>query len=307
MQLTNHLEAAQVLVGCAETDKSRLLERLVDALMQPRVTRLNPGLARDAVRDAIFRREAERPTVMGNGLAFPHARVKGFSGVGLSLAVLERPIAFGGEESDAASVVCMIVVPQEAPMVTLKVMARLAQFFASEPNRAALAAATRSEEVIALLASSDLSLDIPVVARDIMCPPGARVGLEMPLREVTRLMHAEGLEVVPVVRAGGELAGEITSDGLFQFGLPDFFLHLKSVSFISEFDPFEKYFEREALASAGQLMSEDLCRMPADSTLLEIVFALAVKRRSQVYVVDADNKWVGTIDRAAVLSNVLNW
>lgn len=307
MQLTNHLEAAQVIVGCVETDKRRLLESLIDVLMQPRVTRMNPGLTRENLCEAVFRREAERPTVIGNGLAFPHARIKGFSGIGMALAVMKRPIAFGGGDTDEVSVVCMIVVPQEAPMVTLKVMARLAQFFKNTSNRTALMEARRSEEVMALFTSSDLSLDIPVVAHDIMAQPGVRVAREMPLREVTRLMHAEGLDVVPVVGEGGELVGEVTSDGLFQFGLPEFFQHLKSVSFISEFDPFEKYFEREAHASAGQLMSEGLCRMSTESTLLEIVFALAVKQRTQVYVVDADNRWVGTIDRAAVLNNVLNW
>lgn len=307
MQLTNHLEAAQVLIGCDESDKGTLLERMVDALLQPRVVRLNPGLTRERVREAIFGREAERPTVMGHGLAFPHARIRGFCGIGMSLAVLKRPLRFGAAGDAAVSVVCMIVVPQEAPMVTLKVMSRIVQFFKDEANRKALMGADTREQVVGLLASGDLSLDIPVTARDVMSDPGVSVGAALPLRDVTRLMHAERLDVVPVVGEGGTLAGEITSDGLFQFGLPEFFQHLKSVSFISEFDPFEKYFEREAHSSAGQLMSADVCRMSPDATLLEIVFALAVKRRSQVYVVDAGGKWVGTIDRAAVLNNVLNW
>ena len=308
MQLTHHLEAAQIIVGCDETDKRRLLERMVDALLQPRVVRLNPSISRECVCNAIFGREAGRPTVMGQGLAFPHARIKGFNGIGMALAILRRPVDFGGGAAEGVSLVCMIVVPQEAPMVTLKVMSRVAQFFKSDANRAALLAAGRSEEVIALFASGDLSLDIPVTARDIMSPPGPRVRRETPLREVTSHMHAERLDAMPVVEdAGGGLVGEITSDGLFQFGLPEFFQHLKSVSFISEFDPFEKYFEREAHSVAGQLMSTELCRMPPEATLLEIVFALAVKRRAQVYVVDAGNTWVGTIDRASVLNNVLNW
>ena len=307
MQLTNHLETDQILVECGETDKQRLMERMVDVLAASRVHRLNPQISKASLSEAIFGREAERPTVMGNGLAFPHARVKGFNGIGMAMAVLKQPISFGGDSTQDVSVVCMIVVPQAAPMVTLKVMARVAQFLRNEKNRAALLAAKSSEEALALLASGDLSLDIPVTARDIMTPPGAYVAHEMPLREVTARMHAERLDLVAVVDAAGGLIGEITCDNLFQFGLPEFFQHLKSVSFISEFDPFEKYFEREAHSVAGQLMVTDLCRMPPEATLLEIVFALAVKRRTQVYVVDADNKWIGTVDRASVLNNVLNW
>ena len=307
MQLTNHLEAGQILVGCGETDKQRLLERMVDVMSASRVQRLNPQISAACVREAIFGREAERPTVMGDGLAFPHARIKGFKGIGMALAILRQPIRFGGGAEPDVKVVCMIVVPQEAPMVTLKVMARVAQFFRNAENRAELLAAPDSAAVLAVFARGDLSLDIPVTARDIMTPPGAQFFSGTPLREVTAQMHAKGLDVAAVVDAAGELVGEITCDGLFQFGLPEFFQHLKSVSFISEFDPFEKYFEQEAHSVAGQLMGTDLCRMPAEATLLEIVFALAVKRRTQVYVVDAGNKWIGTVDRASVLNNVLNW
>jgi len=307
MQLTNYLEAAQILVGCEETDKQLLLERMIDVLKASRVQRLNPQITAECLKEAIFGREAERPTVMGNGLAFPHARVKGFNGIGMALAILKRPIRFGEEDDSDVSVVCMIVVPQDAPMVTLKVMARVAQFFRNAETRADLMAAVTSEQVLARFGQGELSLDIPVTARDIMTPPGARFDCSTPLRAVTARMHMQHLSAAAVVDDTGALVGEITCDGLFQFGLPEFFQHLKSVSFISEFDPFEKYFEHEAHSVAGQLMSKDLCRMPETATLLEIVFALAVKRRTQVYVMDADNNWVGTVDRAAVLNNVLNW
>ena len=305
MQLTNHLEADQILVGCDETDKQQLLERMIDVL-SARVQRLNPQLSKTVMREAIFCREAERHTVLGDGLAFPHARIKGFNGIGMALALLKKPIDFGSGAEDVG-VVCLIVVPQEAPMVTLKVMARVVQLFRNKETRAILLEATRSEEVLKLFSTGDLSLDIPVTARDIMMPPEPHVSCEVPLREVTGLMHARRLDVMAVTDASGALVGEITSDGLFQFGLPEFFQHLKSVSFISEFDPFEKYFEREAHSIAEQLMNSEICRMTPEATLLEIVFALAVKHRPQIYIVDADNKWIGTVGRATVLNNVLNW
>lgn len=306
MQLTNHLDTDQILVGCDETDKERLLERLVRALLSPRIRRLNPEIDVKCLLDAILEREAERPTVMGDGLGFPHARIRGFNGIGMALAILERPINFGDTSSDVR-LVCMIVVPQESPMVTLKVMSRIAKFFREPSNRTALLAAPDRASVMALLSSGQLSLDIPVTARDVMLPVGFSVSCKTPLREVTRLMHAQRLSVVAVTSGEGSLIGEITNDGLFQFGLPEFFQHLKSVRFISEFDPFEKYFEREAHSLAEQLMNSNICRITAETTILEIVFELAVKRRSQIYVMDAENKWIGTVDRAAVLNNVINW
>jgi PTS system nitrogen regulatory IIA component len=306
MQLTNHLDVDQILICKEETGKEHLLERMVGALLSARLRRLNPGLDVETLHQAVLGREAERPTVMGNGLAFPHARVKGFHGIGIALAILRQPVDFGGGAADVR-VVCMIVVPQEAPMVTLKVMSRMAQFFHDADNRNALLVADTSEAVNALLESGGLSLDIPVTARDVMVSGVLTVANDTPLRQVARVMHAHRLNVIAVTDKTGALLGEITTDGLFQFGLPEFFQHLKSVSFISEFDPFEKYFEREAHSVAEQLMSTEVCRMPADATILEIVFALAVKQRPQIYVVDGGKKWIGTVDRAAVLNNVINW
>ena len=140
----------QILICTEETDKERLLARMVGALLSPRLRRLNPGLDEATLREAVLGREAERPTVMGNALAFPHARVKGFHGIGIALAILRTPINFGGDAADVR-VVCMIVVPQEAPMVTLKVMSRMAQFFRDTRNRDALLAADSSAAVNALL------------------------------------------------------------------------------------------------------------------------------------------------------------
>ncbi len=305
MQLTNYLAADQLLVPCEETDKSRLLSRMVETLMQSRVARKGPELSSEAVLAAVLNREAQRATAMGKGLAFPHARIPNFMGLGIVIALLKKPIDFG--DNEPVDVVCLMVAPENAPMLTLGVMARLAQFFRDSENRKHLLEAKTPAEALACLSGSQFALDIPVTVQDIMTPPGDSVQTDTPLRAVSRLMHEKNMGVVPVLDADGRLAGEITCDGLFQFGLPDFFHQLKSVSFIREFDPFEKYFQEEAHSNAGRLMNADLRKMPPDSTLMEAIFDLAVKKVAQIYVVTPQGKWVGTVGRGDVLNNVLNW
>jgi PTS system nitrogen regulatory IIA component len=305
MQLTNVLEAGQLLVPCDETDKDRLLDRMIGVLIHSRLARTNPGLTAETVKAAIMAREADRPTVMGRGMAFPHARIPGFLGLGISIAILKAPIEFGGEEK--VNLVCMMVAPENAPMLTLGAMARLTQFFRDAGHRQLLFDSKTPEEAMQKIAASKLALDIPITVQDIMTPPGPFVALDVPLRTVSRRMHEENLGVIPVLDANSRLAGEITCDSLFQFGLPDFFNQLKSVSFIREFDPFEKYFKEEAHSDAGRLMKTAICKMTPDSTLMEAIFALAVKKVTQVYVVGPDGKWLGTVDRDDVLDNVLNW
>jgi CBS-domain-containing membrane protein len=119
-------------------------------------------------------------------------------------------------------------------------------------------------------------------------------------------MLEHSLSAVPVAGSDGQIVGEITCDILFRYGLPDFFTRLKSVAFIREFDPFEKYFEKEADSVAGDVMSDHPAVMPPTATLLEIVFALAVEKHMNVYIVAENGALVGVIDRAAVLDRILN-
>jgi PTS system nitrogen regulatory IIA component len=305
MQLTNVLDVDQLLMPEEPLDKDQLLTRMVDALARSRLQRTNPGLSAATLKAAILAREAERATVMGRGLAFPHARIGGFAGLGIAIAVLKESIDFGNSEK--VNLVCLMIAPENAPMLTLGAMARLTQFFRDPAHRQLLLEARDPADALKKLSESKLSLDITVTVQDIMTPTGTAVPLEMPLRRVSRLMHEENLNVVPVVDAQGALAGEITCDSLFEFGLPDFFHQLKSVSFIREFDPFEKYFTEEAHSDAKRLMKPGICKMPPDATLMEAIFALAVKKVTQIYVVTPEGKWVGTVDRDDVLDNVLNW
>lgn len=156
------------------------------------------------------------------------------------------------------------------------------------------------------LRAADLPIDVPIRAQDIMRAPLMHVYRNTPIRDAARQMLAHRLEAVPVLNDANHVIGEITTDILFKFGLPDFFSQLKSVSFISEFDPFEKYFEREAHSTVGDLMQPAMAVMSPQATLLEIVFALAVRHAPKIYIVRDDDALIGVIDRIAVLDNVIN-
>ncbi|MGE4489149.1 MAG: PTS sugar transporter subunit IIA [Kiritimatiellales bacterium] len=302
MQLTNYLVPDHLLMQVSVNDKYELLDRMVEAVCKSELMERS-GLELDPARQAVRTREEERSTALGGGVALPHARLPGFKGLGLAVATLEKPLDFG--DGELVSIVCLVLAPQERPTVCLKVMSQLTRFFSTA--REEFAAITDPWAAWKLLQESNLSIDIPVYARDIMEKPGLSVPKDMSLTEVTRLMFTNHLETVPVVDGEGKICGEITCNRLFRFGLPDFFRQLKSVSFISEFDPFEKYFAEESRACARDLMLAETAMRQPDSTLLEIVFDLAVKRYPQVYITDSSGRWVGSINRITVLNNVISF
>lgn len=138
-----------------------------------------------------------------------------------------------------------------------------------------------------------------------MRQPRVFITTDTPLKQVTQKMHELYLDAMGIVDKDHKLVGEITTDRLLTLGIPDFFTQLKSVSFINEYDPFEKYFEKEAHQTAADVMSTKYAAVEEDATLLEVVFHLAVQRHAKCHVV-RDGVLVGVIDRIVVLDRILN-
>jgi CBS domain-containing protein len=164
----------------------------------------------------------------------------------------------------------------------------------------------QSSRELKKLFSAGGDIDEPLTARDVMRLPRWSVSCETSASECAKIMSNYRLRALPVVDDEGFIIGEITTEILFRYGLPDFFTRLKSVSFVAEFDPFEKYFADERDTPAEAIMSRDPHTIAADSTIMEIVFDLAVKKYSKLYVVDDNNRWIGTITNGTILDNVIN-
>lgn len=293
------------LTGVEMQDKWALLDAMVDLLMASPSLAAHPDLDRKRVAEAVRAREEQKATGLANGFAFPHARIAGLERPVLAVAVLKTPLDFEALDGQPSEVVALLVVPEEAPHVALKIMSQFARLVSDPLEYEVLRGLRDARLLSAFVAKRVLGLEGSVTARDIMRPPYASIHPDTPLREVTRTMLQYRLEAIAVVERDGTLVGEITCERLFKAGMPDFFGQLKSVSFIRDFDPFEKYFAGEGNALARDVMEQDYAALPETATLLEIVFELAVKRRPKVHVV-RDGKRVGAIDRILVLDRVIN-
>ncbi|NOY82382.1 MAG: PTS transporter subunit EIIA [Kiritimatiellaeota bacterium] len=304
--LSRHIPPSHILLDVEVPDKWALIEKMVAAIVAS-PTHGEAGPSFEAASSAVCARERERTTALGEAFALPHARLGGFRGPEICLASLKTPVDFDAPDGRPVRFVCLVLTPLTAPTVALKVQSWAVKLFMDPEFRDFLATGPTPEEVHAFLRKQDVGLEVPVVARDIMRQALVNIYVDTPLRETTRRMMDQRLEAVAVLNRDGTIAGEITCDALFQSGIPDFFRQLKSVSFIRQFDPFEKYFARESEATAGDLMRSGFSAMSEDATLLEIVFALTVRRHPKIYVVDPDGRRIGVIDRIAVLDRVINF
>lgn len=306
MKITKYLTSDSILIIDEVENKWKLLERMLEVAGQSRTLAEKPAEKKAEVREVLFAREKDMPTVMGSGFAFPHARVAGLERPVIVIAVLKKPVSFESKNNEMVSFACMAITPLEDPTIALKVMSQICKYFGEDEVKKVLLSAESAEQIFEAIDKANIELDITISARDIMHPPVYNITQEISLHEVTRVMSRNHLNAVAVVDNNRKIKGHITCDRLFHFGLPDFFSQLKSVSFINEFDPFEKYFYEEAHSSAATVMTDDFMVISPETTLLEIVFALTTLRQPKLYVVENDIL-CGVIDQGDVLDQIINF
>ena len=301
LNYTRRLESWQP--GIASRTRDDAFHAILKRLCTSDFFDLNSALTHENILQALIDREAQRTTAMGQEIAFPHARLESLTQAIFAVATLEEPVMF---DEFPVRIICLILVPASEPSTSLKMMAQISRMLMAPEVHAQVLNAGTPEVLRTLFKQHNPRIDKPIVARDIMRPPRFSVQDSDPVSTCSHLMSVNNLQAVPVVDSAQRILGEITVERLFRYGLPNFFTQLKSVSFIAEFDPFEKYFEDERNTPVGQMMESKARTVPLDHTIMEIVFDLAIQPYTKLYVTDDEGRWVGTIDKGIVLDNVIN-
>ncbi|HSR87943.1 MAG TPA: PTS sugar transporter subunit IIA [Pontiella sp.] len=302
MNYTRRVESWQTHLKADGRD--RVLDHIVKTLCTEEFFAANPRLTHEAIVDALVKREAQRTTAVGEGIAFPHARLENLSQALIAIATFDEPVLF---EEFPVRVICLFLVPASDASISLKLMAQLSRLLMDPAVRDQVLKAQNGGELRGIVKQHNPRIDKPVVARDIMRPPRFSIREDEPVSRCSHTMSVNGLMAIPVINDRHEVLGEITVGRLFRYGLPDFFSKLKSVSFIAEFDPFEKYFADERNTLARDMMEDTARTVPVDYTIMEIVFDLAIRNCTKLYVTDEQSRWIGTIDKGTVLDNVINY
>ncbi len=289
--------------GLASGPRDAVLGNMLEQLCSNGFYTVNPELSHEGIMQALIVREAQRTTAVGDGIAFPHARLPQLNQALFAVATFESPIMF---EEFPVQIICLILVPTSDPSVSLKIMAQLSRLLMEEGVKEQVLNADSPSGLRNIISEYNPQIDKPILVSDIMRPPRFSVFDTDSVAQCSHLMSVNNLQAVPVVNEHREVLGEITVERLFCYGLPEFFTNLKSVSFIAEFDPFEKYFADESGIKAVDMMEPKARIVPMDYTIMEAVFDLAIQNYPKLYVTDGDGRWVGTIDKGLVLDNVIN-
>ncbi|MEE2526972.1 PTS sugar transporter subunit IIA [Hyphobacterium sp. HN65] len=146
MALSDLLSADAVLGTISATNRKQALQILCEAA----ASRLE--LDSREILDAVMDRERLGSTGVGDGVAIPHARLDGISGVFGLFARLKTPIDFDAIDGRPVDLVFLLLAPEAASTEHLKALARVSRVFRREDVRARLRSTETRDGMVALLA-----------------------------------------------------------------------------------------------------------------------------------------------------------
>ena len=307
MKIANLLKAENILKISTEQskNKSETIEFIIKHLLDSYPEEDFDASFCKEVTDTVFEREKQANTGMGGGIAFPHGRINGLNKPIIAMGIADDGVEYGAPDGKKVNLIFLFLFPGNRHDLGVKIQAVFARFLMSDNCVDTLLGMKDTDDIHKLIEDADLAVDTPVCAQDLMRKPKIELSDDTPLLQATALMKKFNTEVAPVINERCDVIGEIDCIHLFQQDLPDYIKDLHSVPPIHDFKPFNQYFEGSDSLKVKDVMNCSIAKVAPDASLMEIIFLLAVKKHTIVYVCESD-KLIGVLDRITVLDKVFN-
>ncbi len=125
-ELAAYLDPALCVTGVAVQNKDRLFQRFAKL-----VTKRHKSLATDTVLEGLEKRERQAPTVVGGGVAIPHAFIADLDKPIIGAASLRRSVPFSANGNERVRTVFFVIGDETKPQFHISILARIARLCAT--------------------------------------------------------------------------------------------------------------------------------------------------------------------------------
>ena len=152
MELHAYLNKNCVAIGVDCDTKLELIDYAASLIYQSILNKHE--LSEQQIRHALYGRDREITTGIGNRIALPHARISSVSSLHLVLGTVARPIPFDSVDGEPIDLFACLLIPESQSAMGLKVMAQIMQFFMTCGDQ--IRACSTSDELLQLFSTVDV-------------------------------------------------------------------------------------------------------------------------------------------------------
>lgn len=140
--LAAHLDPALCVTGVMVQNRDRLFQRFAKL-----VTKRNKSLTTEEILTRLEKRERQAPTVVGGGVAIPHAFVADLEHPVIGAMSLKRAVPFTTNGDGRVKTVFFVIGDETKPQFHIKTLARIARLCSTPEFLGAFAAARTNREL----------------------------------------------------------------------------------------------------------------------------------------------------------------
>lgn len=254
------------------------------------------------VFESVLAREEQMTTVIGEGIAIPHARVDSVSELVIGVATSKNGVLW--PDGNRIHLLILLLIPKEKPGLYLQAVSALASVCSEADTAARIAGLSGAEEVWRYFDRGGLILPDYICAGDIM------TGVTVQLHENDTLEKAIDLFVrhnhlsLPVLDSTGELIGVVSAQEFLRVVLPDYILWMDDLTPIINFEPFAEILRRENMTWLAEIMATEFATVQIDAPAVQVAKEMTRLHTDNVFVLEG-KKLKGVITLQHFLDKVL--
>ncbi len=280
---------------------------MIHALVGLVVANHLPGVKAEPIVDAVLRRERVSPTVVGEGVSLPHARIEGIERPYLALGVYPAGIP-SAETEKPVRLVFLLLVPEHQPARYLQILRALANLLREPGAVDRIAAMGDAEEIMRFLRRSELKLPEYICAGDLMTASPESLSANAPLAGALESFMAGDKVELPIVDDDGRLVGAVDTHAMLGCfipkGLRKLFPGAKG-DLDSNMAALAQRLRDAHRTRVRDAMNTDVCTCQVDTPAREIAAELAERNAVKCYVLDKGGRLIGVIPLAQFFSRIL--
>lgn len=150
MNLLDCVTPATIKVPLQAQDKKAAIEELVNLLGAA-------GNIEDVeeLREIVWKREQDRTTGIGEGLAIPHGKSEKLGGLMMAIGVLGTPIEYGSVDKKPVKMIVLLVSPPEKTSDHVQALGKVSRLVSNESFREAAYNASSGEALFEMIREAE--------------------------------------------------------------------------------------------------------------------------------------------------------
>jgi PTS system nitrogen regulatory IIA component len=258
------------------------------------------------VQDAFDKRVQLGSVYLGNGFAYPHARLESFDDAILFFVRTAHPIEVPGHEVGsmipANGFFAMLAGTTDVELYLSMVRAMAVMI---QGQSEALLGAQSADDVLAILDKGIVDTARRLSAKELMEPCGS-VNTGDSVAVAFDMMKRYGVGQLAVIDKHSKVVGWLRFNDLLKSCFPQYLQHLPNISFSTTFDPIQNVWQNEQQISVDKSMRPcHECVAQLDESYPEIILRVLRQDLPCVFVVDKNNVLQGCITLDSIIGKLL--